>query len=730
MGINKSRSNQQKIISVMVPYKIDEPFQYFASQNSSLSLGDFVSVPLGQKIIIGVVWDKHPKKTVDSIKLKQVIEKQNIPPMSKSLLLLIEWVSNYTLAPLGSVLKLAMPPLNFSKNHDIKKTLFFSGHIPKRLTEGRSKIINFIEKEPGCTLEEVIKFTNVSKNILKVLIKQGYVKEKIIKENELLFEEKFNETIPELTKEQLLVSGKIMNEINKNNFSVILLDGVTGSGKTEVYFEAISKVIKKGNQALIMLPEISLTEQWLQKFYQRFGVEPILWHSSIGKKDRVNAWKKISTGQVKVVVGARSSLFLPFKNLDLIIVDEEHDPSYKQQENVIYNARDMAIVRANILNKPIILVSATPSLETLYNVKIKKYSLVKLKERYGGAKLPSISIIDLNNEKKTPKKWISNSLIEEIKKCLINKEQAMLFLNRRGYAPLTLCKKCGYRLECNNCSSWLVMHQSLNKLLCHHCGYSINYPEKCPKCDTENSLVLIGPGIERLSEEVSQVFPEAKQELLSSDLLVNHNETSNSFERIKKGEVDIIIGTQVMSKGHHFPYLTLVGVIDGDIGLVGGDIRANEKTFQLLYQVSGRAGREKLGGSAFIQTYYPNYPVMESIKKGLRDQFLDNELDNRKSNLMPPFGKLASVIISSSDENEAMALAQKLSKIAPKIEDIQLFGPVAAPIKFLRGRYRFRILLKASRSAKLQSYIKNWILFNRYPKRVKVQIDIDPYTFL
>ncbi|PPR79428.1 MAG: Primosomal protein N' [Alphaproteobacteria bacterium MarineAlpha2_Bin1] len=730
MITNKSRSNQQKIISVMVPYKIDGPFQYFAIQGTFFSPGDFVSVPFGKKTIIGVVWINHPKNKVDSSKLKTVIEKLDIPPISKDLLSLIEWVSDYTLCPLGSVLKLAMPPANFSISQNKKKLLSYEGKLPKRLTVGRSKVLNFLKRHPASSLEDIVKFTHVSKNIVKVLIRQGYVREKIVKEDRLFREEIFNETISKLTKDQLGVSKRIISEVNKNNFSVTLLDGVTGSGKTEVYFEAISEVIKKGNQTLIMLPEISLTEQWLEKFNRRFGSEPVVWHSNISKKERVNAWEKISKGKAKVVVGARSSLFLPFKYLGLIIIDEEHDLSYKQQENVIYNARDMAIVRAKILKKPILLVSATPSLETLYNVKVKKYGLLNLKERYGYAKLPNISIIDLNNEKLIANRWISNSLTEEINKCLLKKQQAMLFLNRRGYAPLTLCRKCGHRLECSNCSSWLVLHKSLNKMLCHHCDYSVNYPERCQKCDTENSLVLIGPGIERLSEEVSKIFPQAKQEVLSSDLLTNSKETAKSFERIKKGEVDIIIGTQVISKGHHFPYLTLVGVIDGDIGLVGGDIRANEKTFQLLYQVSGRAGRGDLEGLAFIQTYYPNYPVMQLIKKGLRDQFLDNELDNRKSNLMPPFGKLASVIISSPDENEAKVLAQKLAKIAPLRKDIKLLGPVSAPIKFLRGRHRFRLLLKAKKSAKIQAYIKDWILFNKYPKRVKVQIDIDPYTFL
>ena len=729
MKTNKSRSNQQKIISVMVPYKIDEPFQYFALQELDLAPGDFVSIPLGRKIIIGVVWEKSPKKTVEVIKLKNVKEKLDMPPLPRNLLSLIDWVSFYTLSPLGSVLKLAMPPKNFSRNYITKKILFSVGSIPKRLTTSRLKVLNYLEAHSPSDIDDVIKFTNVSRNIIKVLIKQGHITEKIIKHEEKDIEEKFNEIKTKLTTEQLLVSKKIISKINKNSFSVTLLDGVTGSGKTEVYFEAIFEVIKKGKQVLIMLPEISLTEQWLEKFYKRFGFKPVIWHSNVSKKDRVSAWDKISKGKAKVVIGARSSLFLPFKYLKLIIIDEEHDSSYKQQESVIYNARDMAIVRSKILEIAIILVSATPSLETLYNVKKEKYGLLSLKERYGQASLPSISIIDLNKEKLAPKRWISNSLAKEIEKCLDNREQVLLFLNRRGYAPLTICRKCGYRLECSHCSSWLVMHKSLDKMLCHHCGFSIKLPDECQKCGSKNSLVLIGPGIERISEEVSTIYPGAKQEVLSSDLLVNQNETSKSFERIKKGEVDIIIGTQVISKGHHFPYLTLVGIIDGDIGLVGGDIRANEKTFQLLYQVSGRAGRENKEGSAFIQTYYPNYPVMQSMKKGLRDQFLDYELENRESNLMPPFGKLASIIISSIDETEAKLLAQRLSNIAPVEKNIKIFGPVPAPIKFLRGRYRFRLLVKASRNAKLQQYIRNWISSVKCSKNAKIHIDIDPYTF-
>ena len=731
MKTNKSISNQQKIISVIVPYKIEEPFQYYSLEDNELSLGDFVSVPLGRKIVNGVVWDLQPKKILKNYKLKSVIEKLDIPPLSSDLISLVRWVSDYTLSPLGSVIKLAMPPLSFSrKNIKVKKKLFFNGVFPKRLTSGRSKVLEFLSNTPGYSLDDLAKLTGVSKNIIKNLVNQGYIKEKIITEEIPFIASDIKEKKSLLTSDQLQVSSEMISKINNNLFSVTLLDGVTGSGKTEVYFEAIYKVISTGGQVLIMLPEISLTEQWLEKFYDRFGAKPVVWHSNISKKNRIIAWEKISTGEAKVVVGARSALFLLFKNLNLIIIDEEHDSSYKQQESVIYNARDMAIVRAKILDISVILVSATPSLETLFNVRKKKYNLLSLKQRYGSAKLPSISLIDLNIDKLPPNRWISDSLVKEINKCLGSNQQALLFLNRRGYAPLAICKKCGHRAECNNCSSWLVMHQSLNKLLCHHCGYSVKQISKCHKCESEDTLALIGPGVERISEEIRSIFPGAKQEVLSSDLLKNQTEISKSFSRIKNNEIDIIIGTQVISKGHHFPHLSLVGVIDGDIGLVGGDIRANEKTFQLLYQVSGRAGRENIAGSAFIQTYYPKYPVMQSIKNGLRDEFLDYELNSRKSHLMPPYGKLASIIISSESEDVTKSFAHKLSNAAPIREDIKVFGPAPSPIKLLRGRYRYRFLLKAKRNSMLQDFIKDWVSKCSYSKKINLQIDIDPYSFL
>ncbi len=727
MSTIKTSSKSQKIMPVIVPYKVKEPFQYTVPEKMKLSPGDIVSVPLGKKIVKGVIWNRASIKKISQKKLKMIIKKIDCPPISHDLLYLIDWISRYTLSPLGLVLKLVMPPTDTKDK--FKEVYFIIKNPEGKITSGRFKVLEFLENYPNSTSKEIINATGVSAGIIRGLVKKELILHKTVIDKEEFTANHFNEKKSTLTKEQLSISKKLILKFQSNNFSVTLIDGVTGSGKTEVYFEIISEALRKNFQCLIMLPEISLTQQWLEKFTIRFGQKPIIWHSSVSKSERSNSWKKIQSGQASVVVGARSSLFLPFKKLGLVIIDEEHDTSYKQQDNVIYNARDMAIVRSKLLNIPLILVSATPSLETIFNVKQKKYDMLNLKQRFGSAKLPQISIIDLNSEKISASSWLSKPLINEIDSCLKRNLQSLLFLNRRGYAPLTLCRKCGHRSKCNNCSSWLVAHQTISKLLCHHCGYSIPLKSNCDKCESENSLVLVGPGIERISEEVAKIFPNAKQEVLSSDNLSNPKESAKLFEKIKNNNVDIIIGTQVISKGHHFPNLALVGVVDGDIGLVGGDLRANEKTFQLLFQVSGRAGRESEEGRALIQTYYPDYPVMQSIKKGLRDDFIEYELNSRRRNTMPPYGKLASIIISSEVELEAKKCAQKLSFIAPKSREISVFGPSPAPLKLLRGQFRYRLLIKAKKNTNIQKYITNWI--SAYPKtsNIKIQIDIDPYSF-
>ena len=479
-----------------------------------------------------------------------------------------------------------------------------------------------------------------------------------------------------------------------------------------------------------MLPEIVLTSQWLDRFYKRFGSMPIVWHSNISKTEKRDAWHAISEGAASVVVGARSSLFLPFTNLAAIIVDEEHDVSYKQQSGVFYNARDMAIVRSKFHNIPILLISATPSLETTMNIKTNRYKKFTLSKRFGGAVLPETKLIDLRSNKPYKDKWISELLYEEMKYNLSQGGQVLLFLNRRGYAPLTICSKCGYRLRCPNCSSWLVAHKNQNLLLCHHCDFSSKFLQKCSSCKAYNEFTLVGPGVERISEEISSLFPNYSQAILSSDIINNSKEISLLFRKIAEKKIDIIIGTQVISKGHHFPHLSLVGVVDADIGLSGGDLRAAERTFQLLSQVSGRAGREKRKGKVLLQTYFPDHPVMRAIADGERDKFMDIELSSRKHYSMPPYGRLVGLIISAKSESQAKEAAVMLASCAPMQEDFEIFGPAPAPLSLLRNRYRYRILIKSSKKQNIQQIIIKWLAGVKLSKNIKVELDVDPYSFL
>ncbi|MGD9637957.1 MAG: primosomal protein N' [Alphaproteobacteria bacterium] len=515
-----------------------------------------------------------------------------------------------------------------------------------------------------------------------------------------------------------------------NEFSATLIDGVTGSGKTEVYFEAIAKTLKEKKQVLVLLPEISLSVQWKERFKKRFGIMPCEWHSNLTNKMRRETWQGIISGEIKVVSGARSALFLPFNNLGLIVIDEEHDPSFKQEEGNIYNARDMAIVRASINKIPILLSSATPSIETIVNVQKEKYSQVTLPERFAGASMPEIQLIDL---KKYPTKrdvWISEPLKQAICQNLEQQEQTLLFLNRRGYAPLTLCRSCGHRMQCPNCSAWLVEHRSQNRLVCHHCNYNIRYPEKCPECGELESFTACGPGIERIYEEIKSYFPEARINLAASDITDTQNGFSDIVAKLENHQTDIVIGTQILAKGHHFPMLTLVGIVDADIGLSGGDLRASERVFQLLNQVSGRAGRAEKKGRVLIQTWQSENPVMIALKNNDKTNFINNEVKDRQRLFMPPFGKLASLIISGKNEARITQFVRELAQVAPYNEEYTILGPTQAPFYMLGGRFRFRFLIKTKMDDMPQKIISKWLKRLKIPANVKIKIDIDPYSFL
>ena len=512
-------------------------------------------------------------------------------------------------------------------------------------------------------------------------------------------------------------------------FTVSLLDGVTGSGKTEVYFEVIAKALKTDGQVLVLLPEITLTGAWLNRFQARFGVKPAVWHSALTPKQRRDTWQAVLNGQARVVVGARSALFLPFQKLNLIIVDEEHDPSYKQEEGILYQARDMAIVRGKIAGVPVILASATPSVETVCNVQDGRYHHVVLPERFSGAVFPEIRIVDMRRRDKGPQAFIS----EELKRLMAEKyqagEQSLLFLNRRGYAPLVLCRACGHRIQCPNCASWLVEHRQKNKMICHHCGYCRPVPAVCPACGEKESLVSCGPGVERIQEEVQRSFPNARSVVITSETMADPEQFAELTGQVLNNEVDILIGTQILAKGHNFPNLTLVGVIDADMGLAGGDLRAGERTFQLLHQVMGRAGRAQKQGLAVLQSYNPDNLIIQALQKNNREAFLAEEIETRRALAMPPFGRLAGLIVSGPDQEETYQVARRLAQTAPQETGISVLGPVAAPIAFLRGKYRFRLLIRADKQVKLQNSIRPWLARQQIPSRVDVRLDIDPYSF-
>ena len=503
-----------------------------------------------------------------------------------------------------------------------------------------------------------------------------------------------------------------------------------GSGKTEVYFQAIAKALEMDGQVLVLLPEISLSAQWLARFRIRFGGDPAEWHSELTPARRRQTWRAVAEGHSRVVVGARSALFLPFSNLKLIIADEEHDTSFKQEEGVIYNARDMAIVRAQLGSIPIVLASATPALETLLNAEDGRYQTLQLPDRYGTAKPPTIETIDMRVEKMNSQSWISPTLQKALSETFSENEQAMLFLNRRGYAPLTLCRTCGHRLQCPSCSAWLVEHRKIGQLQCHHCGYNTQLPNLCPDCKNEDSFAACGPGVERLAEEVVSLFPDIRTIIAASDNVTGPQAAAELVRKIEKHEVDLIIGTQIVAKGYHFPMLTLVGAVDADIGLTGGDLRAAERTHQLLYQVAGRAGRSTRHGRVIIQTYMPEHPVMNALQGGDRITFMAAESESRRQADMPPFGRLAAIIVSSRYEEVADATAARLSRLRPNANGISVLGPAPAPMALLRGKYRRRLLLKTTKEINIQRVIRSWLSIAEISKKARVQIDIDPYSFL
>ncbi|MDG1286275.1 MAG: primosomal protein N' [Rickettsiales bacterium] len=716
-------------IAVLVPLPFDKAFDYLVPDALQVESGDFVRVPFGSREIYGVVWGEAEGKTPDA-KLKMIAAKaEHLPPMTEPMREFIDWVAWYTMAPKGSVLKMALSVPD-ALHTPATNTHYTNATDAPLTSKARVAIATALADGYARTAPEIVEASGVSAGTIRKFAKDGGLIAHEITMEPRLPKYKVQHK-PDLSDKQAAAVETLLTHL-KPEFSVSVIDGVTGSGKTEVYFELIEEKLKSEGQTLILLPEIALSVQWLERFKARFGEEPHLWHSSVPLARKRDTWRAIAQGKATVVVGARSALFLPFKNLELIIVDEEHEGSYKQEDGVIYQARDMAVARAMRQKIPIVLASATPSLETVVNVQQDRYNVVVLPARHGGAKLPDVKILDMRSNRPGINRWISEPLEAAVVETLEAKQQAMLFLNRRGFAPLTLCRACGYRFGCPHCSAWLVEHQRPPRLQCHHCDFRTPPPQHCPECGevAADCLTACGPGVERVAAEAERLFPQARIAQMTSDVLSTPEQAERLITAVTQGEIDLLIGTQMMAKGHHFPNLALVGVVDADMGLAGGDLRAGERCWQLLHQLGGRAGRADIPGKVLLQTYLPEHPVMVALECHDRDGFIELEKSQRLAGKMPPFGKLAAIILEGPKEPIVMDFARRIAQTKPECADVRCIGPAPAPLAILRGKYRYRLLIKAERVTKLQDVLREWLTPLKVPSSVRMKIDIDPYSFL
>ncbi|MGO4707078.1 primosomal protein N' [Microvirga sp. 2MCAF38] len=718
----------RQIADVLIPLALDTAYSYAVPDELAVSEGDVVQVPLGNREVPGVVWALREGAGGN---LKKVTDKIAVPGLSPNMRKLLDWIAWYTLSPKGSVLGLGLKLVDDSHPETVRVGVRRVGPPPQRVTPARKRVIEASEDGLVRTKRELAEAAAVSVGVVDGLIDEGTL------ETVALPPEPVAETPDPDVKGATLSDGQrtaadeLTATLKEAQAPVTLLEGVTGSGKTEVYFEAVAEAVRQGRQALILMPEIALTAQFLDRFAARFGVKPATWHSGVTGRKRERLYTGIASGEVKVVAGARSALFLPYANLGLIVVDEEHETAYKQDDGVHYHARDMAVVRGRIENAPVILASATPSIESRVNVERGRYRHVRLPERFGGRQLPQIRAVDLKKETIPRGRWLSPTLNAAVEQTLARGEQVLLFLNRRGYAPLTLCRACAHRYECPNCSAWLVEHRFRRSLVCHHCGHIERTPHACVSCGSVDSLTSCGPGVERIAEEVAELFPDKRTIVLSSDFPGGTERLRNELAAIAAGEFDIVIGTQLVAKGHNFPLMTLVGVLDADIGLTSGDPRAAERTFQLLQQVTGRAGRGEKAGRALVQTWQPDHPVIAALISGDVERFYTEETRVREMAGLPPFGRLAALIVSAAEREAAEAHARAMAKVTEPPPGVVVLGPAEAPLALIRGRYRYRLLVKTEREVDLQAYLREWLA--RCPKirgNTRISIDVDPQSFL
>ncbi len=716
------------VVSVVLPLALDEAYSYTVPRHMQLQIGDYVNVPLGPRLVVGVVWavDVAAPK---GMRLRDVRQKFELPPMGQTQRKLLDWIAKYYMAPLGMVLRGCMRAKGVFEPARMKVAYQLTDLRPERMTPQRARVIEIAQELPALKAKELADEAGVGVSVVKGLAEQG-----VFETVDLPPFTPFEKPDPNgmrvvLSSSQEKAALQLRQAVTARNFSVCLLDGVTGSGKTEVYFEAMAAALAGGKQVLLLLPEIALTNTFLRRVEERFAAAPAEWHSEMKPRERERVWRAIGAGEAKIVVGARSALFLPWQNLGLIVVDEEHEAAYKQSDGTSYHARDISVVYGSMGKFPIVLASATPSLESLVNVDRGKYKHVTLKNRHGRAVLPDIELLDMRANPPQSGTWLSDPLVTAVEETLAAGSQALLFLNRRGYAPLTLCRTCGHRLQCGDCSSWLVEHRFQRKLMCHHCGHSEPVPDKCPECGDEHSLVPCGPGIERLAEEAAERFEGADIVVLSSDVSRGVS-LHQKIRDIAEGKYNLIIGTQLVAKGHHFPNLTLAGVVDADLALETSDPRAGERTWQLLAQVAGRAGRGEKPGRALIQTYMPDHPLLEALAAGDREGFLAHEKQIRQMANLPPYGQLAGIIVSGSDLNQTQSFANELARRVPRVPDIQVLGPAPAPLAQIRGRFRFRFLVRTTREQDIQGFIGAWLDGVSPRGSLKLSVDVDPYSFL
>ncbi len=718
-----------RIASVLLPMPLPEAFDYAEPEGMNLELGDQVAAPLGPRLLRGVVvglreaaGGNRPLKPLEAI-----LDETRLPPGTVEF---VQWAARYSVDWPGQPLAIALRGARAPKPKPTR-IVEATGVPPGRPTPARTKVL---EAAAGQVLSppDLARAAGVGAGVVKGLIDEGVLAVRLVESVA-----KFASPDParpgsQLNPSQAAATETLKAMLAEGGFNVALLDGVTGSGKTEVYLEAAAAALAADPtaQVLILLPEIALTQAVIARVAERFGAEPGEWHSDVTPPARRRVWEGVATNRCRIVVGARSALFLPFQNLTLIVVDEEHDASFKQEEGFIYQARDLAVARGKIEGAAVLLASATPSLETLRNAEQGRYRWVSLTARHGEARLPDISLIDLRESPPDHGRWLSPQLVKAMGETFARGEQTLLFLNRRGYAPLVLCKACGERMTAPDTDSWLVEHRYTGRLVCHLTGFSMPKPKACPHCGAYDSLVSIGPGVERIEEEAKGLFPQARVAVFSSDTVFDAREARRLIEAMADGQIDILVATQAAAKGHNFPGLTLVGVVDADLGLRGGDLRAAERTYQLLAQATGRAGRKDRPGRALLQTWAPEHPVMQALAAQDRDAFVAAEMAERELAGLPPFGRLAAVIVSAIDPVQLEGFVQIMAKAAPNSAGVEVYGPADAPLGLIRGRRRKRFLVRADRAVDLSAYMATWRARVKPPAAIRIAIDIDPYSFL